>query len=398
MDVSGPHDFVVVGAGPAGAAFVRTLRDAEPDARVLVVDKARFPRDKVCGDALTHTSAPLVLEIFPELADRLPTRSATRRYTLRYPNGRVFSRTDQELDVIPRLVLDDMLWQAARHDGVTALEGARVVDVARDDAGAVCGVVADHDGQRLTLRATTVVAADGSASTVRRRTRVDPDPPPSAVRQYVRGVPPTDDGLVFLIDPDHHGYFWFFPIVDDDGWSANVGWFGFGPRGTVNPRIRLEAYLAGDETVRRYVGDGRREGTVQGFPINLATLRGRRLVAGEPLWGDGYLLAGDAAGVVHPFTGEGIAFALRSGQRAAELLARSDDAVAVGPTYEADVLRFADDVYGMTRTNMLFHIPCVLPPALRSPYLGTLPALDRARKAVKRGKRAIRRDRIARAA
>lgn len=222
------HDVVVVGAGPAGSSFVRTLRDRAPDADVLVLDKARFPRDKVCGDALTHTSCPLVLEVFPELVGRLPTRSATRRYTLRYPDGRVFSRDDQELDVIPRRELDHLLWEAARHPGVTVAEETRVVDVVMDGPRVV-GVLAAGDGHRRTITADLIVAADGSNSSVGRKTRaVAGRPPVTAVRQYVRGVPPTEDGLVFIIDPEHHGYFWFFPIVGDGTWSANVGWFGFG--------------------------------------------------------------------------------------------------------------------------------------------------------------------------
>lgn len=391
MGISGRsdrYDVMVIGAGPAGSAFVRTLHQTCPDARVLVIDKAVFPRDKVCGDALTHTSSPLVTEIFPELSGRLPTRSATRRYTLRYPNGRTFSRTDQELDVIPRRIFDDLLWTAARHDKVDFVDGARVIDVILGDSGRLEGVVAKVGDDTTTFRADVVVAADGSNSMVRRKTRSGPgDTPPIAVRQYVHDVPATDDGLVFIVDPDHHGYFWFFPIATDDGWSANIGWFGFGegPRREPNPRARLEDHLANDEVVRRYIGGGRREGTVQGFPLSLAPLSSGRITPARPLWGDGYLLLGDAAGMIHPFTGEGIAFALQSGRRAAELLAGSSDLAELGPRYQTDVVSFAEEVYSITRTNLLFRVPCTLPAPLRAPYLAALPAIDRSRKAAKRG-------------
>lgn len=378
-------DVIVVGTGPAGSAFLRTLRDEAPDTRVAVLDKAVFPRDKVCGDALTHTSCPLVQEIFPELRGKIPTRSFTHRYTLRYPSGHVFSREDQELDVIPRRELDDLLWTAARHDGAVVLEGARVSDVLTDGIR-VTGVIAKHQGEVLELSGDLVIAADGSNSMIMRRTRTArADTPPIAVRQYVRGIPPTGDGLIFVIDPDHHGYFWLFPIVENDRWSANVGWFGFGGRG-VNPRARLESFLSDEDIVRRYLGSGQRIGSVKAFPLNLAPTRSGRLRAGRPLWGPGYLLLGDSAGLIHPFTGEGIAFALHSGRRAAELVGESTDTAVIGPRYQEDGLAFVDGVYSMTRTAMLFYLPCALPKPVRSLYLTALPGLDATRKAVKRAK------------
>jgi geranylgeranyl reductase family protein len=388
-DAGGHVDVIVVGGGPAGAAFVRTLRDEAPSARVLLIDKAHFPRDKVCGDALTHTSCPLVLEVFPELRGRLPTSSFTQRYTLRYPGGRSFSRDDQELDVIPRLELDDLLWRSAVHPGVTVLEGASVTDVVRD-GDAVRGVVVERDGDRTTFTADVVVAADGSGSVIRRRTRVAPeDAPLAGVRQYIRGVPPTDDGLVFILDPDHHGYFWFFPIVGSGQWSANVGWFGFKRHGG-NPLQRLEAFLHDDPTVRDYVGGGTREGRVQGFPLNLAPTRLGRIRPVNPLWGPGVVLTGDAASLIHPLTGEGIAFALHSGRSAARHLARSLDASEIGPAYQAEALEFVRQAYNVPRTTLLFRWPCSVPGEVLPLYLGLLPMLDVARRGVKRARAAAR--------
>ncbi len=376
-------DVAVVGGGPAGAAFVRTLRDLAPGADVVLVDKATFPRDKVCGDALTHSSCPVVQEIFPELRGRIPSRSHTQRYTLHYPNGRTFSRDDQDLDVIPRAELDALLYEAAVHDDLTVLDGTRVVDV-RTDGDRVVGVEATRDGEALSVDAELVIAADGSGSLVRRRTRSASEGAPlSASRQYVRGVPPTDAGLVFVIDPDHSGYFWFFPIVgDDDEWSANVGWFGF-RRHHGQPRERLEHFLDHDPIVRAYVGDGRREGPVVAAPLSLAPLHRGRVTPTNPLWGDGYLLLGDAASLIHPFTGEGIAFALRSGRRAAELVARTTDATVIGPTYQRDALGFVRDDYNLPRTALLFSVPSRIPPSLRPAYLASLPTLDLVRKGVK---------------
>lgn len=387
------YDVIVVGGGPAGSSFVRTLRDQAPDAEVLVLDKAVFPRDKVCGDALTHTSLPLVIETFPELDGRLPTASYTRRYTLCYPNGSVFSREDQDLDVIPRRVFDMMLWEAAAHPGAARVEGARVVDVITD-RGRVAGVVAKVDGRTVEVTADLVVAADGSNSVVRRKTRTGgSDHLPIAVRQYVRGVPASDDGLVFIIDPDNHGYFWFFPLDDDGVPAANVGWFGFGDR-PVNARHRLEHYLNTDSVARGYVGSGERIGKVQAANLNLVPMRRGRAQLQRSLGGPGYLLIGDASGLVHPYTGEGIAYAIHSGRRAAELLGRSwstraEDHLDLVRAFEADALGFIGEVYNLPKTGLLFALPCQIPAPLRTPFIRSLPVLDHARKAAKRA-RALR--------
>lgn len=126
---------------------------------------------------------------------------------------------------------------------------------------------------------------------------------------------------------------------------------------------------------------------MKGAPLRLAGTRSARLRLDRPPWGLGYLLVGDAAGLVHPFTGEGIAFALHSGRAAAELVASglSDD--ELGHRYEEDALSFAGDVYNLPRTAMLFALPCHLPPAVRSVYLGSLPALDVLRKGAKQLRR-----------
>lgn len=375
------YDAIVVGGGPAGSAFVRSLRDLRPETRILLVDRAYFPRDKVCGDALTHDSSPLLAEIFPELHDRLPTQSFTRRYTLHYPGGHVFSREDQQLDVVPREQLDHLLLEASLHEGVELMEGTKVVDVVRTGTR-VTGVVAERSGERFELHADLVLAADGSGSVLRRRTRVLTEEPPfAAVRQYVDGVPPTDDGLVFVIDPEHHGYFWFFPIASPS-WSANIGWFGHQRHGA-RPRERLEWFLSHDPVVNRYLGTGARRGTPAVSPLNLAPLRRGGIRPVNPLWGDGFLLLGDAASLVHPFTGEGISFALHSGRSAAQLVATSTATATIGPRYQQDALAFLDSHYSLTRTALLFDLPCRIPPRLRPTYLRLLPTLDRARKGVK---------------
>src|SRR5262249_5597661 len=158
---------------------------------------ARFPRDKVCGDALTHQAIPVIRHVFPELPHLTPSASSTFSQILMYPNGRVFVREDQALDVVPRLELDNALWRATPAAGVETLEGAAVSEVLTYD-GRVRGVrIRDDTGQR-TLTCRLLVGADGSRSVVRRATgRTADDYVIHALRQYVRGIPDSTQGLIF---------------------------------------------------------------------------------------------------------------------------------------------------------------------------------------------------------
>jgi flavin-dependent dehydrogenase len=127
------YDVIVVGGGPAGCAFTRSLIGRGLSLRTLLIDKARFPRDKVCGDALTHHAIPAVHRVFPELTGLTPSGSYTCRELLWYPNGRCLVREQQALDVVPRVDFDNALWQATTEAGAETLEGARVSGVLVED-------------------------------------------------------------------------------------------------------------------------------------------------------------------------------------------------------------------------------------------------------------------------
>lgn len=359
------YDLVVVGGGPAGAAFVRTLMDRGGDASVLVLERAKFPRDKTCGDALTHASVPLTLEIFPSLQGALPTQNQTRRYTLYYDERVKLKRHDQRLDVIPRRTYDTLLWRSLNGGAkaVRLAEGCRVRRLVKDN-GRVDGLVYTQNGREHRVRSKVVVGADGSLSLVRRETGpLDSDRRVTAVRQYVRGIPKCADGLVFMVDSASQGYFWFFPFERDGERWANMGCGSL--LSTVNPRQQFERFLR-KEVVQHYIGAGKREGSIKGAPLNLALTRFNRIRPARRLAGDGYVLLGDAAGLVHPHTGEGIAAALHSGRLAAELLASGACPKSVRLEYERGMLEFAHGCYQLSKTALAFQLPFILPKALRA--------------------------------
>jgi flavin-dependent dehydrogenase len=241
--------------------------------------------------------------------------------------------------VVPRAELDAALVDHARASGVEVREGTAVTAL-RDGGPTVAVTLAASNGEGgEEVEARFVVAADGHWSPVRRLLGVD-DPDLGswhAFRQYFTGV--DDRRLWVLFEEDLlPGYAWVFPVGGPDGRRANVGFGvlrtassskGGGPSGKA-----LAAQwrgLADRPSLRRALGPrAKPEGTVRAWPIPAAYDRDR-LTRGRVLF------AGDAASVVDPMTGEGIAQALESGMLAARAIASSpDDAPA---RYRADVDR-----------------------------------------------------------
>ena len=300
-------DLVVVGAGPAGSAAALGAVRADPGARVLLLDAHEFPRDKTCGDGVAAEVVDEAVELGVRgLADGYP---AVPRLEVSSPDGSVATGDlPRPTHVIPRLVLDARLVDAARDAGV-AVRTERVRTV-----------VAEPDGVRVNgHRARVVVGADGVHSAVRRCLGI-PGNPPDRRALAVRGYAPVAAGAeaVQVLRCEARGwpaYAWSFPIGDG---RANVG-FGAQldrlPAG--DPRYlhrRLAELLPGS-------GDATEPGSLRAAHLPLSTWRPR-----QP---DGrVLLAGDAASLVNPLTGEGIWTAVVSGRLAGFVAATRDPARA----------------------------------------------------------------------
>jgi geranylgeranyl reductase family protein len=326
-------DVVVVGGGPAGAAAAITLARAGRD--VVLVDKARFPRDKCCGDGLT-TGALRRLHALGLKADAVESWHPVGDVHLRSPSGRevvfplprdggrVFGAVARRVD------LDDALVDAARHEGVKVHDGHGVVglDV---QAAARDRVVVDVDGLGP-LAARYVIAADGMWSAVRKLVAAPAAAAAAAAaaapylgewhafRQYLTNVDTTPghaSELWVWFEPDLlPGYAWSFPLP---GGVANVG-FGI-PRRPGEPTHTMKHLwpeLLARPHVRRVLGDAAvPEAPHKAWPIPAAHRDLGRLLTAA---GGRVLFAGDAARAADPLTGEGIGQALETGVLAAEAI------------------------------------------------------------------------------
>ncbi|MGY1727061.1 NAD(P)/FAD-dependent oxidoreductase [Geodermatophilus sp. SYSU D01062] len=280
-------DVVVVGGGPAGAAAALAAR--RDGASVLVLDRADFPRDKVCGDGIAPEALDVLAGLGADVAALTAGYAPAPRLSLRSPGGAAVERaTHRPSSVVPREVFDARLLAAALDAGA----GFRRHTVRRVTPGRD-GV--DVDG---VLTAGVLVGADGAESVVRRTLglpRNADDRMAVALRGYAPELP-GQGGTQVLVTTEQRwpAYAWSFPLGDG---RANVGY---------------GELVSGGATRAALV-----EGLHRMLPgVEPAGLRAHRLPlsTGRPRQPDGrVLLAGDAASLVNPMTGEGIFYAVLSG-------------------------------------------------------------------------------------
>ena len=326
-------DAVVVGAGPAGSATAYHLARAGLD--VAVVEKTAFPREKVCGDGLTPRAVKSLTAMgidTSESAGWLHNRGLRiigggMRLEIPWPDlasypsyGLVRTRTD----------FDEILARQAIKAGAVLHERTSVTGpVLAERTGHITGVTARTEDGEVTFRAPVVVAADGNSSRLSLAmglNKRDDRPMGVAVRTYYRSPRHDDNWLeswLELWDRDEAtgrerllpGYGWIFGVGDG---TSNVGlgilntstaW------GQVDYKDLLKRWL--DQTPEEWgFRDENRTQPVRGAALPMGFNR-------QPHYTRGLLLVGDSGGMVNPFNGEGIAYAMESGEIAAQVIAQA---------------------------------------------------------------------------
>ncbi|GAA4589501.1 geranylgeranyl reductase family protein [Planotetraspora phitsanulokensis] len=344
-------DVIVVGAGPSGATAAFFL--ARAGLNVLLLEKTRFPREKVCGDGLT----PRAVKELIGMGVDIDGPGWIRNKGLRVVGGGLRLELDwPDLHSYPdfglvrtRMDFDQILAEHAVRNGVTLIQEVTVTGPVLDErSGHIVGVTARKDGEDVTYGARLVVAADGNSSRLslamglhKREDR----PMGVAVRTYYTSPRHDDDYLeswLELWDGERllPGYGWIFPVGDG---TSNVG---LGLLNTsaafknIDYRDLLKRWVKGMPAEWGYTEENM-VGSIRGAALPMAFNR-------QPHYTRGLVLVGDAGGSINPFNGEGIAYAMETGRTAADVIVQALSRTT--PAQRERVLReyprILKDVYG----------------------------------------------------
>jgi len=324
-------DVIVVGAGPGGSATAHHLARAGHD--VLLLEKTSFPREKVCGDGLTPRAVRSLVSMGIDTSEQAGwlhnkgLRIIGGGMRLEIPWPELASYPAYGL-VRPRSDFDDLLARQAVKSGAVLRENTTVTGPVLDKAGRIIGVTTKGENGPVTYSAPLVVAADGNSSRLSLAMGLekrDDRPMGVAVRTYYRSPRHDDDWLESWLELWDRGddgrerllpgYGWIFGVGDG---TSNVG-LGILNTSTAWGRVDYKDLLKRwlDQTPEEWgFRDENRTQPVRGAALPMGFNR-------QPHYANGMLLVGDSGGMVNPFNGEGIAYAMESGEIAAQVISQA---------------------------------------------------------------------------
>ena len=330
-------DMAVIGAGPAGSVCAYSALAACPGMRVALVDRDTFPRDKSCGDAVRQEAAITLgnmgLGAIFDSRPPVPHRSSTYPPQFRYL--RKFLKGNNPIYTIERELFDNFLLEAAVRQGAEDYTGHKLTDATYEEhSGDWVLILRKTSGESIEMRCGTLVGADGAGSRVRRAAGLSCSPTGHTsvgLRAYAQADGPVESTMRFdFTESLLPGYGWTFPLT---GGKVNVGVIIDKPSYKRGGRS-LKSYL--DEYLHELRGAGISIGGLSGFmahPLPLASELPR--LAPKP----GVALIGDAGSMVHPFTGEGIHFAIWAGRTLGSIIGQR---VSRGTAVQAGLESFAE--------------------------------------------------------
>ncbi|MCS7074415.1 MAG: geranylgeranyl reductase family protein [Bacteroidia bacterium] len=321
---------VISGAGPGGAVCALFL--AKAGIPVIVADKAIFPRDKICGDALSGKVVEVIKKLDPTIIQQLAIKTeiqvgswgvtfvAPNEKALRVPFKKEFdSATELPPGFISkRIDFDNFLVELLKKEPlITLKEGCELTKIERTNNG----LHLEFQGGLFQLDTPLLIGADGAYSIVTKQLaniKMEPAHYCAGVRAYFSGVKdlePYNFIELHFLKQALPGYFWIFPLSNG---LANVG---IGMRSDkvhqkkINLKKLMQEIIQQHPKIKSRFQQAEMIGKIQGYGLPLGSKK-------RPLSGENFLLVGDAASLIDPFTGEGIGNAMMSGMFAAEQVAR----------------------------------------------------------------------------
>lgn len=319
------YDVIVVGAGPAGCAAAAFL--SKQSLTVLLLDKSSFPRDKICGDGISGPSLVILRRI--GILDKIKHIDPwnIEYVTLSSPAGTNLHVHTPFIDqdvyggmVIPREKLDQLLFEHVKSlPYVEALEHTTVKDLVIEE-NKITGVIAELKGQKETITDTFkskyIIAADGVHSMIAKKLGLYNDKPKHrafAIRAYFENTTDLSDAIELHYDPAlTPGYGWLFPTGKNSMNAGVIVFNRFKDHKHINKMF--DSFIHNNPNTQKYLKNANIvEHSLKGWPLTYGTFSSRRAK-------DNVLLTGDAASLIDPMTGEGILYALKSGEFAAEFI------------------------------------------------------------------------------
>lgn len=331
------YDIAIVGAGPAGCAAALQLRDS--GLKVLMLEKSVFPRDKICGDAIPGRALKVLDKLNPKYLEEF--RAMDRKVFIKRSEFHILEKEPVELQWVQeayacsRKTFDYELFKLVqKYAGIEVIQNQKITKVEEEADGILL-----HGGNKAKFKAKVVIGCDGAQSVTSRyltQRKVNHRHHCGAVRAYYKGVEGMEPNTTecYVLEKYMPGYFWIFPV---DGGLVNAG-FGMRSDFIADKKFNLRKaffdFIEAYPLLREKMKNAELVGKLDGFSLPM----GSQWVK---MSGERFFLAGDAASLIDPVSGDGIGNAMFSGETAArharKAIQEQDYSGKQGEAYEAEL-------------------------------------------------------------